>query len=353
MTDKLPRVAVVLVHYEDYALGHFEHCYQDLLSQSFPKDLFTVFVVSNGASKESDDFVQALSPGARHLRNGNNEGWAHANNLAITIALKENYEYIVLLNMDMQLDRNWLLHLFRAAEEQASLHIIQSKIMLHGTTRINSMGNRTHFLGYGYCMGFGKEPRDYKEDATIDFASGASMLVRSEVFRRIGLFDEKYFMYYDDMEFCWRARLAGFFVSLEPRSVCYHKYDFSGKINFLYHFEKNRLLTLFTLLKKRSLLLIALPLITAQVVSSLYFICIGYSRQICALYAFFCKRKTWDHIYSKRMKMRSLRQRSDAAIVKNFSPYIMFPAIQHNMGIKISNILLSFYWKALAIFICW
>ena len=344
---------MVLVHYEDYALEHFKQCYESLKAQSFPREQFTIFVVNNGASKEADHFVRALSPEARHLSNGTNKGWAHANNLAIKTALDENYEYMVLLNMDAEVDKDWLLHLARGTEERPTSHIIQSKILLFGTNQINSMGNRIHFLGYGYCLGYGKINQDYKNDDLIDFVSGASMLVSAEVFRRIGFFDEEYFMYYDDMEFCWRARLAGFRVSLEPKSICYHKHNFHGKIKFLYHLEKNRLLTVFTLSKKRTLLFLAPALISAQLVSGVYFVSKGYLPEITALYRYFFKKKTRHYILSKRMKVRRLRKCSDSVIVKNFSPIIFFAGIQDHKSVKLANLLLSLYWKTLRNFIRW
>ncbi len=348
---KSAAVAVVLVHYEDYALKYFERCHQSLKAQSFPADEFTLFVVSNGAFPEADSFVRRISPEARHLSNEKNEGWARANNAAVRAALDEGFECIVLLNMDTELDKDWLHHLVRSARERGSGEIIQSKILLHGTNRINSVGNRIHFLGYGYCLGYGKADVNYKNDSHLDFASGASMLVKAEVFRRIGLFDEEYFLYYDDLEFGWRARLAGFRITLEPSSICYHKYDFSGKIKFLFHLEKNRLLAMMTLTKKRTFLLLFPALAVTQFISGLYFSCKGHFWDIASVYGHLTKKKTREYITSKRADIRKIRIHSDASIVRKFSPYFFFAEIQRHRRIKFINSVLSFYWKMVRSFI--
>ena len=218
-----PKVAVIMVYHDDYAEKYFEACFRSLEAQSPVNAEVEYFAVDNGASENSARLVKSLAPRYRRLDNQSNKGWASGNNLAIQMVLSEDFDYIISLNMDTILDKDWLKSLIDFAVDRSDLHIFQSKILLHGTGRINSAGNRIHFLGYGYCLGYGETAGLSIRRPEADFASGAALLVKSEVFKRVGLFQEEYFMYYDDLEFCWRARLAGFRIGMAPDSHCYHK----------------------------------------------------------------------------------------------------------------------------------
>jgi GT2 family glycosyltransferase len=340
-----PAIAIVMVHYGNYAREHFQHCYETLARQSLPVAPCSLFIVSNGASKGSDDFVRSVAPEARYFSLARNQGWSVANNVGIRAALEDRYDYIVLLNMDVSLERDWLLHLVEEAKANPGAHIFQSKMLLFGTTKINSMGNKIHFLGYGYCEGYGEEDRPGTPSKEIDFASGASMLVKREVFERIGLLEESYFLYYDDLEFCWRARIAGYGVVLAPRSVCFHKHAIEEKLQYIYDLEKNRLLTLFTLESLKSLLLILPLLVMAQIVSGIYLSFKGKFLPLCRLYGSLAHFKTWAFVREKRRSVRKVRSRQDADILKHFSPHIFFADMKHPVITTIVNPILAWYWR--------
>lgn len=74
----------------------------------------------------------------------------------IRVALPEAFAYVVMLNVDTVVDREWLSALVHAADEHSDIHIWQSRILLHGMTKVNSLGNRIHYLGFGYCHGYGQ-----------------------------------------------------------------------------------------------------------------------------------------------------------------------------------------------------
>jgi len=229
-----------------------------LKAQSYPASLTTVFLVHNGSAAAQRQQAAQLAPEARHLTLARNRGWTGGNNAAIRVALSEAFAYVVMLNVDTVVDRGWLSGLVQAADEHPTIHIWQSRILLHGTTKINSLGNRIHYLGFGYCHGYGQPQTTSSSAAMVDYASGAAMLVKREVFETIGLFREDYMSYYDDMEFCWRARLVGYNVGVADASLCYHKYTFRKSPTRLYYLQRNRLMTLFSL-ERWGTLLMTLP----------------------------------------------------------------------------------------------
>ena len=125
--ETLPKVAVIMVHYENYALKFFGNCFESLDQQSPVNAQVTFYVVDNGASDESKRFVKKLAPHYRCLDNIENKGWASGNNLAVRTALSEGADTLVLLNMDTSLDADWLKNLLEAANADPDTHIFQSK----------------------------------------------------------------------------------------------------------------------------------------------------------------------------------------------------------------------------------
>lgn len=176
------QTAVVLVTHEASAKQYLTNCCAALRAQTLPADRFTLFIVNNGIPSAQEAILQSAAPQARIVRNAKNLGWSGGNNSAIRIVLQEKFDYVVLLNVDTVADPTWLEELVRAADDRPDLQILQSKLLLHGTDRINSLGNRIQFLGYGYCLGYGEPASTTPVPARIDYASGAAMLIKREVF---------------------------------------------------------------------------------------------------------------------------------------------------------------------------
>lgn len=345
-------VAVLLVNCQDYAEKYLRACYESLGAQTYPASFFTVFIVNNGATEESERLVAQMAPTARMLSNAKNLGWAGGNNTAVRVALREGFDHLVMLNMDAVVDPDWLSSLVEAADQRPDVHILQSKILLFGTDKLNSIGNRTHFLGYGYCDGYGQDSHR-RPSHRIDHASGAAMLVKREVFERIGLFRDDYFMYYDDLEFCWRARLAGYNVGVAERSVCSHRYTTVGKLNYLYYLQRNRLVTLLTLERLGTILLTLPCLILAELVASIYCLARGWGRVQWRVARYFFRPGTWRAIIAGRREIRRLRTRKDAEIVKYFTGRVVFAETNPPILRYVFNPLLALYWACVRVFIVW
>ncbi len=351
--DRATRVAVILLNYPDAPRGDLAACVASLDAQRYPSDRWTLFIVNNGVSEEERRQAQRLAPRARLLDNERNLGWGAGNNRAVRVAVEEGFDCCVMLNIDVVAEPDWLARLVEAAEQRPDVQILQSKILLHGTTRVNSLGNRIQFLGFGYCYGYGREDAACRPLASVDYASGAAMLVKRRVFERVGLFREEYFMYYDDVEFCWRARVAGCRIGLAVSSVCYHKYSFQARLRFLYHLERNRLLTLLTLEKIGTILLTAPCLIAAQIVLAGYCLITRRGGVPWGVLRYFLRAETLRSIAARRRTIRSLRTVTDAAIVKRFGARVVFAEVDSPILRYVGNPLLWLYWRVARLFIVW
>lgn len=347
------RIALVVLVHHDNAERYLAECLAALAAQTYPSDRFTLFIVSNGVAEESRILIERLAVGARTLHHKENLGWSGGNNAAIRIALEEPFEYLVMLNINAVAEKDWLRALAEAAERSPTVHVLQSAILLHGTSLVHSLGNRIHYLGYGYCHQYGEEQAASSQRLAVDYASGAAMLVKREVFEAIGLFREDYFAYYDDLEFCWRARLAGYNVGLAPASVCYHRYAFHNTLACLYWLQRNRLMTLLTLERIGTIGLTLPCLLVSELVVGAYLAARGWGDVQWRVARHFLKPQTWDVIREGRRAIRRLRRRRDAEIVKRFAGRIVFAEADHPALRYVFNPLLSLYWALVRRLIVW
>ena len=155
------------------------------------------------------------------------------------------------------------------------------------------------------------------------------------------------------MEFCWRARLAGYNVGVAEQSVCQHKYDFKRVLDHVDCIERNRWVTLLTLEKPATLLLILPPLLLVQAGSMLYFIFTGHGKTMGRFLRSLLSAETWAAIRQARRRMRALRRRRDADIVRGFAGPIVFAEVRHPFVRFLVNPLLQAYWAAARCLIFW
>lgn len=187
---------------------------------------FEIIVVDNASDDWDEESLtrfrrESDEQGVLMFRNSKNLGFPVAVNSGIAHAVGD---HLILLNPDTLLVKGWFQELMSYVEASPSSSIIQSKVLYLDNLRINSAGNLFDRFGFVRCRGDGeRDLGQYDNDEKGFFhASGACMLIRRDVVRRIGMFDNQLFAYHEDVDFCWRARLAGDTISLASRSVCLH-----------------------------------------------------------------------------------------------------------------------------------
>lgn len=347
------RVAVIVLVHDDYVPRYLADCYRSLLAQTYPAEAFTLVLVNNGVSPESREVAARLAPTARFIDHAMNLGWTGGVNSALRLVLADGYEAIVMLNVDAVVHPRWLEELVAAMHVHPDAHIFQSQILLAGTDTVNSLGTRVHYLGYGTCAGYGRLRLRDEPVRFIESASGAAMLVRHEVFEVIGLFREDYFIYHEDVEFCWRARLVGFRVALVPQAVCWHAYRPHKSSESLYRLQRNRLLTLLTLQRWRTLLLIAPCLLVSEAAMALYLLVSGHPRVLARLFGYFLRSSTWRLIVQRRREIRALRLHSDAQLLQRVAGAIELSGVESRFLRNVCNPALVFYWRLARPLILW
>lgn len=233
-------LAVILINYnnEDDTVA----CLDTLADQTL--DDFLTVVVDNGSEPGSFEAVRDSHDFPVYLENDENRGFTGGNNTGIEYALDEGAEWILLLNNDTELDPEFLDSLLAAARNlPEDAGIAGPKIHTYETHDIWSAG------GYvdrwtGSTGSLHDRVDTIDETTEVPLTAGAAFLVREEVFRDIGLLDDDFFIYYEETEFCARARDAGWRVMYVPVEGIYHKEttDYSYSAFGDYYLVRNRLL---------------------------------------------------------------------------------------------------------------
>ena len=204
-----------------------------------------VILVDNGSRDDSPDKLGKRFPKVKMIRNTKNLGFAEGNNIAIREALKTDSQYIMLLNNDTMVEPDFISRLVETAEKDQSIGIVSPKIMFYGErNKIWFIGGRYYpLIKKPFHQFYGQEDRgQIKQPQAVDWVSGCCMLVKREVFEKIGLLDKDYFNNYEDVDFCVRARKAGYKIVIVPQVRIYHKFAaaMGGKFSPMYTYYRTR-----------------------------------------------------------------------------------------------------------------
>lgn len=184
---------------------------------------FEIIFVDNGSTDGSVEFVERNFPGVRVVRNSRNLGQTGGWNRGISVS---KGRYLVFLDNDTEVAPEWLQEMVRIADLDREVGICTSKVMYFGSKKlINACGCVVDTYGGTWNRGSGEEDYgqyDGEESREVFAAYGASWLVKKEVIEKIGGFDDDFFAYYEETDFCWRARLIGYKVRYVSTSKTRH-----------------------------------------------------------------------------------------------------------------------------------
>lgn len=213
----MSRVSIVILNWN--GLGYLQECLASLQAQTYAD--WQVIVVDNGSTDGSVEWAARKFPQARLICNKTNLGFAAANNQAIRAS---DAPYIVTLNNDTRVDPRWLEALVTAADEHPDVGMCMSKMLFADRPQvINSTGINLDPAGIAWDRQ-GGEPDDGRETQPVEIlgpCAGAA-LYRRAMLDQIGLFDEDFFAFLEDVDLAWRARLAGWRCLYVPMARVYH-----------------------------------------------------------------------------------------------------------------------------------
>jgi GT2 family glycosyltransferase len=217
-----PLIGIVLLNWNNWP--DTLSCLEDIKRYTYPRERLRVIVVDNNSSDESLSQLEQHN-GFELITLEKNIGFAGGNNQGIQKALDQGCEYILLLNNDTSTPPNLLQPLLSIFSEKPNAGVIAPKI--HYQNPQNTIwyagGRFTSPRIIGDLVGLDEfDKGQYDKIRQVDFATGCCMLVHKKVFDRIGLLDEDFFFYHEDVDFCFRAKQAGFSVWFQPESTIIH-----------------------------------------------------------------------------------------------------------------------------------
>lgn len=242
-----------------------DECLKSLSAVKTAKDVsFNVVVVDNGSLDEYS-LPRSLSPKKQFevVRSEANLGFTGGNNLGIYYAIeKYNSEYVLLLNNDTTVDPKFLQELLDCSEEHPEHGLICPKIYFYKGNEFHKKSYSRTQLGSvlwyaggsidwqhlaAFHRGVDEVDRSHFDTPTeTDFATGCAVLIKREVLEKVGTFDKRFFLYFEDVDLSERAKNAGYTIGFCPSSVVWHKNagssGGSGSSVHNYYIARNRLL---------------------------------------------------------------------------------------------------------------
>jgi GT2 family glycosyltransferase len=211
------RVTVVIVNWNGKAL--LDECMESLRKQVY--SAFSIILVDNGSQDGSVDFVKTKYPEINVIALSQNLGFATANNLALgTIQT----DYVALLNNDAVPDTMWLNNLVTALETHPEAGFVASKMLFyHQPDVIDRAGDSYTKAGTALLRGRGIKANKFIDIDWVFGACAGAALYRMSMLNDIGLFNENFFLLYEDVDLSFRAQLKGYKCLFVPEAIVYHK----------------------------------------------------------------------------------------------------------------------------------
>ncbi|WP_216395414.1 glycosyltransferase [Arcanobacterium phocae] len=237
----MTKVSVILVNYR--GAQDTIDAVKYLRQTSWPQDQLEIVVVENNSGDDSLAKFREQIPNEVIVDAGKNLGFAGGCNLGVA---SSTGDVVAFLNNDARPDENWISAAVARIEADPKIGCVASKVLNWEGDKIDYVDGSLTWFGMGYKREAGW---DYvgqgSSEKNVLFATGAAMFVPRHVYEELGGFDEKFFMFYEDVDFGWRVTLAGYDVRYVPTSIAYHRHHVSmnkfGNYREQYLLERNAL----------------------------------------------------------------------------------------------------------------
>jgi GT2 family glycosyltransferase/glycosyltransferase involved in cell wall biosynthesis len=238
-------VSVVIVNYR----GADDTCtaLAALRELRWPRERLEVIVVENASGDGSVELITKEHPEVEVLALDQNRGFAAGCNAGAQAATGQ---YLAFLNNDARPDPEWLSAATAVLDRDGSVACVASKVLDWDGELVDFVDAGLGFYGHGFKVHAGEpDSPAYDRETDVLFASGAAMVARAPTFREVGGFDERYFLFFEDVDLGWRLWLLGHRVRYVPASLTFHRHHRSvgalGPAQEEFLLERNALFTIY------------------------------------------------------------------------------------------------------------
>ena len=246
-------VSVILVNYK--GADDTITCLKYFDEIDWPQDGFELIVVDNDSQDGSVEAIRSAVPHAKVIDAGANTGFAGGCNLGVAHA---RGEYVAFINNDARPDRGWIRAAVEAFEADQTIGAVASKVLDWSGELIDYADGSLTWYGMGYKREAEKpDSEEFNTPKDVLFGTGAAMFVRASLYREVGGFDERFFMFYEDVDLGWRLNILGWRMRYVPTSIAFHKHHVTmkkfGNFRETYLLERNALMSMYKNLDDESL----------------------------------------------------------------------------------------------------
>lgn len=219
-----PTVSIVILNYN--GVQYLKAFLPSVLATKY--DSFEIIVADNGSTDNSLEFLAQAFPTVKVISNKKNEGFAGGYNWALQQVISD---YYILLNSDVQVSTNWIEPMVELLQTNPNIGACQPKILAEKNPNefeyAGASGGWIDIFGYPFSRGrvfdvCETDQHQYDTAIPIFWATGACMMIRSQIFHELNGFDAHFFAHQEEIDLCWRMQIKGYQLYACPASVVYH-----------------------------------------------------------------------------------------------------------------------------------
>ncbi|MDD2823056.1 MAG: glycosyltransferase family 2 protein [Candidatus Daviesbacteria bacterium] len=201
-------------------------CLVSLKKQTYKN--FEIIVVDNGSTDTSVNFIKENYPKIKIVILDRNYGFAKAINSGVKLS---KAKYVAFLNNDTEVDKSWLNNLVKTIDKHPEAASVGSKLLnFYNRKIIDGVGIQINEVGQAKSIGWNeKDKGQYEKEMLVFGVTGGASLFRRSIFIKVGMFDENYFMYCEEVDWAFRAQFSGYKAIYCPNAIVYHKHKMSSK----------------------------------------------------------------------------------------------------------------------------
>lgn len=210
------KISIIIPNYN--GINYIENCLHALERQTYKS--FEIIVIDNASTDGSYEIINNYSCLTKVIQLDKNYGFSKAVNEGIKRA---DGDYIVLLNNDTEVDKDWLLELVKCIEDDDKIFSCSS-MMIRADERekIDDAGDEYNIFGWSHKRGEGTSIKKYNTNRMVFSSCGGASIYRKKIFDEIGYFDENFFAYMEDVDLSYRARINGYKNVYCSKAIVYH-----------------------------------------------------------------------------------------------------------------------------------
>ncbi len=219
------KIAVIIINWKKYDFTL--NCIDSVLKSSYKN--FNIILIDNESQNRFSDEVNK-SDKIHTIKNEKNEGFARANNQGIKYSIENGFDYVLLLNNDTLIKKDLIDSLIKQSTA-LDQKIIQPLILNYDGSKIwNAGGIINNFFGTFLTLKKGKSFKNFKSDKNLtEWFTGCCVLIKLEIFNHVGYFDERFFAYYEDVDYSIRLKKMGYSIALMTDTHLQHYESASSK----------------------------------------------------------------------------------------------------------------------------